>query len=122
MKLTNAELIAEAIAIHHREVAPRTLAKYRKHLDHLDEYLSSAHGVTLLELPDLDLATRMKPAKVETTIGYTPTVEEVKLLLESPGTPSRHPARVPALLRAVPQGDVRAGLDSPSLRGRRDCR
>lgn len=156
MKLTNAELIAEAIAINHREVAPRTLAKYRKHLDHLDEYLSSAHGVTLLEakrkhlrlfmehlkrpggakpdglrlpcswcaahnypdtadgggwsastrksylsavrflythcmedeeLPDLDPTTRMKSAKVETTIGYTPTVEEVKLLLDVRGRP-----------------------------------
>lgn len=49
MRLTNEELIAEAIAINHREVAPRTLAKYRRHIEHLDEYLASAHSLTLLD-------------------------------------------------------------------------
>lgn len=151
--LTDAELIAEAIAINHRQASDKTIAKYLKHLEHYSAYLSSAFGLSICtakrkhviqfmnhlvvkgdsiqraacqwcslhgfpdsqkdggwspstrksylsavrfvyahcleedDLPDVDPSARLNSPKCNSELGYTPTKEEVKKILEADGKP-----------------------------------
>jgi len=116
MELTNDQLIAEAVEINHAGVKEKTYERYRDHLVHFAQYLASVHERDFytcrskhvrLFMGHLERPGGVNPHRSRLTCewcrvrgypdgrsgsvvhkrAYTPSRDDVRKLLETPGTP-----------------------------------